>query len=58
MINARYEQLCHLAEYDPERIAAYERAPIMEYYMILNSRVQAAQKANAANSVKASKRNR
>ena len=44
-INDRYDQLCKMADYQPSKIKELEGAPIMDYYMILNSRVQAAMKA-------------
>lgn len=43
-INERYDQLCRLADYEPGKIRELEAAPIMDYYMILNSRVQSAKK--------------
>ena len=49
VINDRYSQLCALGNYEPGRIAELERCPIIDYYMILNSRVQEAEKANKNN---------
>ncbi len=43
-INDRHDQLCMIADYEPGKIKELEAAPIIDYYMILNSRVQAAKK--------------
>jgi len=56
LIQDRYDQLYHLAEYDPHKIMDYERIPIMDYYMILNSRVQAVQKAKESKARAAAKK--
>ena len=44
-INDRYDQLCRLADYEPAKINELAAVPILDYYMILNSRVQAALKS-------------
>lgn len=41
----RYGQLCALADYDPAKIKSLESATIMDYYLILNSRIQAVKKS-------------
>jgi len=39
-----YDQLCKVADFDPIKIKELEHMPIIDYYLILNSRVQNALK--------------
>ena len=41
----RHNQLCSLCDYDPDKIMKMEKIPIIDFYMILNSRVETARKS-------------
>ena len=48
-MNHREEQLCSLGDYEPAKINAIKRSPVLDYYMLLNARMEQNKKIKAAN---------
>lgn len=48
-MHQREEQLCSLADYEPAKIKALQQCPIIDFYMILNARIEQNKKVKRDN---------
>ncbi len=48
-IEDRDRQLCGMCDFEPGKIEIMKRAPIIDFYMILNSRIEETKKLNKLN---------